>query len=77
MISIHQLFTTNYCRGGINLTFIGTNFDVVVEPVFVYTDARLCNAVGVSDAYLSYCVAIWCTHCRRRLDSVMEERVTQ
>ena len=49
------------------------NFDVVVEPVFVYTDARL---VGVNDAYLSYCVAIWCTHCRR-LDGVMEQWVTQ
>jgi plexin A len=32
--------------GGIDLTFIGTNFDIVVEPVFVYTDARLVGEVG-------------------------------
>ena len=51
------------------------NFDVVVEPVFVYTDTRLSDAVGVSDTYLSYCVAICCI--LYRLEGVMEQRVAR
>ena len=34
-------------RGGIVLTFSGTNLDVVAQPVFVYTDPRINSTLGV------------------------------
>ena len=34
-------------RGGIVLTFSGTNMDVVTQPVFVYTDPRINSTLGV------------------------------
>ena len=69
-------FSTYCCRGGINLTFTGMNFDVVVEPVFVYTDARLSRSVGVSQ-YIHISELLCGISCTLyRLDGVMEHRVT-
>ena len=51
------------------------NFDVVVEPVFVYTNARLSRSVGVKGVAISELLCgISCT--LYRLDGVMEHRVT-
>ena len=39
-------------RGGIVLTFSGINLDVVVQPVFVYTDLRISSTLGVRRVYV-------------------------
>ena len=39
-------------RGGIVLTFSGTNLDVVAQPVFVYTDPHINSTLGVRRVYV-------------------------
>ena len=41
------MFSLLMLRGGIVLTFSGTNLDVVAQPVFVYTDPRINSTLGV------------------------------
>ena len=39
---------THTCSGGIELTFIGTNLDVVQNPVLVVDDSAYVDVVNVS-----------------------------
>ena len=40
------------CSGGIELTFIGTNLDVVQNPVLVVSDMDYLDAANVSHVYI-------------------------
>ena len=50
----HTLTHTHTHSGGINLTFIGTNLDVVQNPVLVVNDPQYLDGTNVSHKKHTY-----------------------
>ena len=45
---LHTYYMIPTCSGGIMLTFIGTNLDVVQNPMLVIADPQYLNVANVS-----------------------------